>query len=176
MDDVEMHSYLLESQHFVSQEKKEPKVSIQDKLNKIGLREVKCIFCCTSAGQLCHSCTNQMMKGIRVEIDYVHRMKRQFEKIIEKRIDQIELLQMDHKEIEKKYPMKDKKENKRYMLMQKLKIMRTRVKNKKEELDRRKENVEKKYELMNEMNNEMTIKASTLEHQGQNLINETQIE
>ena len=116
------------------------------------------------------------MKGIRVEIDYVHRMKRQFEKIIEKRIDQIELLQMDHKEIEKKYPMKDKKENKRYMLMQKLKIMRTRVKNKKEELDRRKENVEKKYELMNEMNNEMTIKASTLEHQGQNLINETQIE
>ena len=83
---------------------------------------------------------------------------------------------MDHKQIQNQYPAKNKKENNRFMLIQKLKIMRSRVKNKKEQLDQRKENVEKKYELMNEMNNEMTIKASTLEHQGQNLINETLIE
>lgn len=107
-----------------------------------------------------------MMKGILVEIDYVHRMKRQFEKILEKRIEAIDIIEMDNSQIELKYPKKDTKSNKRFLLMQKLKMKRQQVSNKEEELKNRKAAVDLKFEEMNEMNNLMTIRSSTLEHMG----------
>jgi phosphoribosyl-dephospho-CoA transferase len=50
--------------------------------------DTKCIIC-QKQGHLCQTCSNSYLKPVQVEIDYTYRMKREFEKLLEKKIDQI---------------------------------------------------------------------------------------
>ena len=36
-------------------------------------------------------CTSSLLKPVMVEVGYTYRMKRQFEQLLEKRVDQVEL-------------------------------------------------------------------------------------
>lgn len=46
------------------------------------------MVCCQRDGELCSMCTGAMLKPVMVEVGYTYRMKRQFEQLLEKRIDQ----------------------------------------------------------------------------------------
>lgn len=86
-------------------------------------------------------------------------MKREFEKVLEQRIETIELIEKPVKEIKL-----DKNKNKRYTLLQKLKLSKQRIERKQNDLKTRKQNLSQKFEQMNSINEELTIQASGLEH------------
>ena len=53
--------------------------------------------------------------------------------------------------------IKQDKSNKRYMLLQKIKLTKTRIANKKKELKARKQECDTKFEFMNKLNEELTM-------------------